>query len=119
MKKLNLFLQIIFALSLSTFFLTSCQDDEVTDIPQEEIKIPDGEALGNKFSENVKNALQNFSLDASEGGSVTGEKGTVLWFSGNSLVDADGDSVKGDVNIELIEVFDKTTMLLYGKSTMA
>jgi len=117
MKKVNLTLQIILAFSLSMTFLSSCQEDEVV-IDDPQIKLPDGEALKNAVSENLDGSTQEFVMNATDGGSVTGEKGTVIWFSPKSLVNAKGDSVKGDVDVELIEVFDKASMLFNDKPTM-
>lgn len=116
MKKVNLILSAIFTLCV-LMILSSCQDDEMVNEITD--KRPDGEALNGKFSENVNDAVQSFSGNASENFNITGEQGTVVWFGANSFVDADGDSVKGSVDIKLIEIFDKSTMLLHGKSTMA
>ena len=117
MKKLNLTRQIILALSLSIIFLSSCKEDDVI-IDDPQIALPDGEALRDAFSENLEKSTQEFVMNASEGGSVTGEQGTVVWFSANSLVNASGDSIKGDVDVRLIEIYDKASMLFNNKPTM-
>ena len=115
MKKVNFVRRIIFTLGISTLILSSCKDDGV-DNPNQ--GLPDGEAMRAKIQENLAEATQSFTLDASTGGSIVGEDGAELWFSGNLLIDAAGDSVKGDVTIDLIEIRGKAAMLLMDKPTM-
>lgn len=61
-----------------------------------------------------KPAQQKFVVDAASGGSITGAKGTVVTFRANSFINANGQTVTGNVNIELREVFSKKDMVYSG-----
>jgi hypothetical protein len=106
---------------------TSCREDNEIVIEAPEVETPeqpeapvypDGAALATFIDDNLENRLQLFTLDASSGGYIHGEEGTVLQFTGNSLVKENGDVVSGNVDIELIEVYKKSDMVLTNKSTM-
>lgn len=116
MKTLKFLTNLVFIFSIITTTLVGCKDDDnVTVIP--DVKIPDGEALQAKYAERLKEATQTFEIDAENGGSITGEQGTDLYFSPNSIVDAEGNDVTGNIDIELIELYDKAQMLLADKAT--
>jgi hypothetical protein len=88
----------------------------------EEVKIlegpkPDSEALFNWFNESGDNNEQHFSINSSTGGNVTGSKGTTLQFSPNAFSTLSGDAVTGNVDIELIEIYDRATMLVTNRPT--
>ncbi|MEP2771389.1 MAG: hypothetical protein ABJH05_04530 [Fulvivirga sp.] len=115
MKTLNYFLKLTFLFGLITMMTTACKNDEnviAPDKPQ-----PDGEALAQSHADFLEEAIQSFAVDIEEGGTVEGEQGTMLTFYANSLVDADGNDVTGEVDVELIEVFDRASMLLSDKPT--
>ncbi|WP_456463664.1 hypothetical protein [Lutibacter sp.] len=78
---------------------------------------PDGEALAARFENNRANATQEFSLDASTGGVITGTQGTKVTFQPNSF-GLNGTPVTGNVTVKLIEIYDKASMLLKDKSTL-
>ncbi|GAA0891232.1 hypothetical protein GCM10009122_09110 [Fulvivirga kasyanovii] len=116
MKTLKFLTNLVFIFSIMTTALIGCKDDDnVTVTP--DVKIPDGEALQEKYAEHLNEASQTFQVDAESGGAVTGEKGTYLYFNANSMIDADGNDVTGNIDIELIELYDKAQMLLGDKPT--
>jgi hypothetical protein len=92
----------------------SCVDENEPEIinPQ-----PDGEALAARFYNNRKFAEQEFTVDASAGGVVTGTQGTQVTFQPNSF-GLNGTPVTGSVTVKLIEIYDKASMLLNDKSTL-
>jgi len=98
---------------LTLVLFASCIDnnDEVLE-PQ-----PDGEALAARFENNKTAAIQEFILDASVGGIITGTQGTQVTFQPNSF-GLNGTPVTGNVTVQLIEIYDKASMLLKDKSTL-
>ena len=102
-------------LLMSIFFitLTSCKSDS----NQEEDK-PDGIALKNRLIENRNGAKQTFNEDACSGCviSITGTQGTTVTFPPNSL-GLNGSPVTGNIQIELIEIYNKGGMVLQNRST--
>jgi len=90
--------------------LGSCSKNDDIDIiiPQ----VFDGEALEREILENREEAVQTFTVDIAGRHEIRGANGTILYFSPNSLADQNGDPVSGPVTIELIEIYDKATMLL-------
>jgi hypothetical protein len=90
-------------------------DEETPAIPQN--PEPDGEALHQWFDTNTENQEQHFSLTSSTGGNITGEKGTIVKFGANAFTKLNGDPVTGSVDITLIELYDRASMLLAKKPT--
>ncbi len=92
--------------------LTSCDSDNE---PQPEPQ-PDGEALNQRFKDNRSDAVQNFVIDASVGGTITGSQGTRVIFPPNAI-GLNGTPVTGNIDVELIEIYDKGAMVLQNMST--
>jgi hypothetical protein len=107
-KRILINLSILGLLLLSLFFLGSCSsDDELPDV-----KILGGAELGQATLNNREEAMQSFTLVNENGAVITGEQGTTLTFYSNSIVDLNGDPVTGDISIELIEIYDKASMVM-------
>lgn len=113
MKTRNYLLNLMVGSAL-VFSAVSC---EKNDGPKPEGPKPDGEALLEMFGENVADATQHFTLNAEDGGSITGEEGTIVQFGSNAFLTENGDPVTGDVDIELVEIFSKARMALTEMST--
>ena len=62
---------------------------------------------------------QIFTIDASIGGSVTGENGTIVTFPANALVDGSNTPVTGTVDVAIKEIFKPSEMILSNKPTNA
>jgi hypothetical protein len=77
----------------------------------------DGEALLENFSTHVDDLTQQFTINAADGGTVTGEQGTKITFYSNAFLAQDGTAVTGNVTVELVEIFRKSDMLLARKPT--
>jgi hypothetical protein len=77
----------------------------------------DGEAMLDNFSTNVDELRQKFTVSAVEGGTVAGKQGTKIMFYSNAFLTQDNTPVTGNVNIELVEIFKKSDMLLARKPT--
>ena len=109
----NMTKTILGILVLSMLFLTSCKSDEVDE--DENPKI-DGTALKQRFKDNRSDAVQIFTLDASTGGTITGSQGTQITFPANSI-GLNGTAVTGNIDVELIEIYGKSGMVLQDMST--
>ncbi len=112
-KVVNRILKNVAVLSILVLF-ASCVDenDEVLE-PQ-----PDGEALNQRFEDNRMAALEEFTLDASVGGVITGRRQHgYVFFQPNSF-GLNGVPVTGDVTIQFIQIYNKASMLLMDKSTL-
>lgn len=97
-----------------TVSAVSCDDES------EELEYkaqPDGIALNDRFENNRAEAIQEFILDASTGGTIIGSQGTEVTFQPNSFSDG-GGIVNGNITIQMIEIYDKGAMLLQDKSTL-
>lgn len=62
---------------------------------------------------------QNFTIDASTGGTITGENGTKVSFPPNAFVDENNSVVTGIVDIAIKEIFKPSEMILSNKPTNA
>lgn len=103
---------ILIVLLHALAILTACE--EKTETP---LIAPDGEALDAFIEANIEEQTQTFTLDATTGGNIKGSQGTVLQFYSNAFQTTGGDDVTGMVDIELIEVYSRTDMLLTKKPT--
>lgn len=99
--------------ALSAFLLMACNKPEVIPPPT-----PDGDALNNFFSNNLDSRMQTFSANASTGATIIGSGGIKITIYPNTLTDANGNLISGNVLVELIEIYDRSTMLLTNKPTI-
>jgi len=113
-KVVNNILKGVLGIFAVATFVSCVEDGE--GLEQNEAQ-PDGIALNDRFQDNRINALQEFTLDASAGGTITGEQGTKVFFPANAFGN-NGSPVTGNVTVELIEIYDKASMLLQNKSTL-
>ena len=119
MKKIKF---IVLAMLGITVANVSCKKDKIeqeTTSPPKTVENPSSQALISFFQDNLNSQKQNFIIDAANPGTITGAKGTELTFSGNSFEDQSGTVVSGNINIELIELFTKSEMILMNMPTMA
>lgn len=104
-------------LFLGVITMTSCSKDDNSTTPIEEDRPSTGEwyALRNQAMENQ---MQNFTAIAGTGViNITSSHGVQISIDGNNLT-KNGNPVTGAIDIELIELFDKGTMLATNKPTM-
>lgn len=92
----------------------SCRPDDSEYLQSNKI---DGQALLNRFEDNRENAIQEFTIDAASGGIIYGTQGTEVVFQPNSF-GIGGVPVTGNVKVQLVEIYDKASMLLKDKSTL-
>ncbi|HEV8515316.1 MAG TPA: hypothetical protein VGQ59_18665, partial [Cyclobacteriaceae bacterium] len=60
---------------------------------------------------------QSHTLLPNEALTITGDKGTVITFPGNSLVDKNGNPVTGEVKVNVEEVYNKADMITHDVQT--
>lgn len=79
---------------------------------------PNGAQLTSFFNDNLNGKTQHFTVNASTGGAITGTHGTKVYVIGGFLKDGSGNVITGNVDIELVEIYDRATMVLLNKPTM-
>ena len=114
MKKLIYFLTIpvIFAL-----LFVGCKKKEDVPPPVATV-VPTYTSIADFFNKNQV-ASQTFTLNATTGATITGNQGTKITFPSNSFVTSSNQTVTGNVNIELKEIYKKSDMILSNKPTMS
>lgn len=97
--------------------LAACKKEE-SDPTNESESEPSATQLQNFFDDNIAAATQKFTIDATSPGEIQGSQGTFIFFMSNSFEDNMGNIVTGNVDIELIEIYDKRGMLFLNKQTL-
>jgi hypothetical protein len=78
-----------------------------------EVQAPPTAEAFQAMSQDARGAFtQEFDVDPSAWSSLQGAQGSSLFFYPNSFLDADGNPAVGPVQVELIEIFDKGSMLV-------
>lgn len=115
MKTINKIKNMIIVV-IGIALINAC-DEPVDDTPP---LTPNGTALLEKIKNNREAKTQNFSvLLTTAGASIEGEEGTIVNFNYNSVEDGAGNSMVGEtIDVEMIEIYSKSDMLLLNKSTM-
>lgn len=111
MKGKNIFIAIIISMVLMA--LSSCDDSENPAKPK-----PDAAALQALTDENILAQTKHFTVDATAIGKIEGNQGTIIQFSANAFLTQAGGAVTGNVDIELIEIYSRSSMLLTQKATI-
>ena len=106
--------KIIISSALVVIGLTTACKKEVIPTPDTN----NSTTLSSYHSQIVNQLKQNFTVDATLGGTITGNKGTKVTILPNGLKWSNGQTVTGNVNIELVEIYDRGTMVLTNKPTM-
>ncbi|WP_298365275.1 hypothetical protein [uncultured Lutibacter sp.] len=109
----NIFKSVLGLLLMT--IIVSCIDDPITEPYQQ--PQPNGLALAELFENNRINAVEEFTLDAATGGIITGSQGTKVTFPPNSF-GINGTPVTGNVIIQMVEIYDKASMVLKNRSTL-
>jgi outer membrane protein assembly factor BamB len=104
------------ALLLTTVFFSCETNDDTAPIDMGEV-LSYNDIQGFFEANGVQD--QTFSIDASAGGSVTGEDGTVVIFPPNAFVDGNNNPVTGMVDVAIKEIFKPSQMILSNTPTNA
>lgn len=73
--------------------------------------------FANFYSDMMHSRTQVFSVGAGRPFTIVGDGGTILSSETGDFITLDGDAIDGEVEIELIEVFNKADMILLDKAT--
>ena len=104
-------------LVLTATLFTSCETNDDMDLDSN-IEVLDYTTIQGFFEANgVQNQI--FTIDASIGGSITGENGTIVTFPANALVDGSNTPITGNVDVAIKEIFKPSQMILSNKPTNA
>lgn len=109
-------LTVITVIACAGLSLTACKKDPKP-TPSTTVS-PNGAQLTAFFSSNVTNATQHFTVDAVSGGSIYGNHGTRVYIAGSILYNGSNQLVTGNVDVALVEIFDRASMILLDKPTM-
>ncbi|MES2587549.1 MAG: hypothetical protein V4622_01135 [Bacteroidota bacterium] len=74
--------------------------------------------VNSKIEDYTKKSKQYFTINAQEGGVITTANGTVYNIKPNSLTNEKGVLISGNVEVEIIEIKNKSEMILNHKATM-
>lgn len=99
---------------IAVLSMVACKKNEVVPPPA-----PDAFALTSFIESQIATNTQHFTADASQSINIEGNYGTQLSLGPNQLSDNNGTVISGNVDIELIEIFSKSGMVLLDKPTMA
>ena len=88
-------------------------DDEVIDDDEPDRQVPPTADEFNALTIDARDAYtQVHEVATTDWTTVVGDQGTELFFSPDSFMKSDGTLADGDVEVELIEIFDKGSMLV-------
>lgn len=96
-------------------FAVSCSNDETTE--RETPVRPTPEAFAQLKTASLENKVQEFEFDAAQTGFFTTENGVMFVINGNCL-SRNGNPVTGMVDVQVVELFERGSMLSTDKPTM-
>lgn len=111
--------KISVAILASSLLIASCKKSEQVLDPSIQNN-PSGSfvnQLGQLFEDNENDIIQDFVINADNWQFIQGAGGTKIQFQPSSFETKSGQSVTGNVTIQLVEIFDKANMVLLNKAT--
>lgn len=118
---MSLHKSILLAMAIAGVTLSACKKDEPeepTPDTDNETVSPSAQDLGNYFNDNRENQVETFTADASNAISITTSGGTTFEFPPNSFKTSNGNTVSGNINLDVVELLDKREMVLTYTPTM-
>ena len=109
MKKISLF-STLFAATL--LFSTACKKNKTETTPTDT-----GREMMTAFFKQNAPAFESFTVNATTGGTIVSSKGTKYIIPANSLLDASGNAVTGNVLVSVKEIGNASEMILGDKPT--
>jgi hypothetical protein len=104
-------LKNVLVIFIAILFTASCKTSDDSDDPI--IRKKPGLELEQSISDKRDELTENFTISGGEGGQATGRRQhTSFTFPANGIVDKNGEVVLGEIDIEIIEIYDKATMVL-------
>jgi len=115
MKTKHVLITSFFAIAL----IAGCKKDNPSDPISPSPTPVAGRTVFEQFvANNMANATQTYSVNATTGGQVMGNKGTQLIFEPNAFRQLDGSLVTGTVTVKLVEVLSIGDMIWLNKQTI-
>tara|TARA_R110002033_G_scaffold113188_3_gene158415 strand:+ start:384 stop:1403 length:1020 start_codon:yes stop_codon:yes gene_type:complete len=111
--------QILGLFLMTAALMTSCQknDNGDNDISNIIIERATPQGFTDLKATALENLKQNFQVDVDGSGTFTTQKGVEITINGSCLAN-NGNAVTGMVDVEVIELFERGTMLVTNKTTM-
>jgi hypothetical protein len=100
-------------LFLSAVFYYGCKKDRIKEQTLNTYDSPDS------YLDSKKPAEQEFPIDSTGSGPITGKDGTKIWHTRNCLMYPNGDSVAFPYVIKLVELYKPKDMIYYRMPTVA
>ena len=119
--------RIILAILIGGVVFTACKKEETTPNNSNPSNpgggststfTPSASHLASFQKDNLNNSRQSFVINIDNPVQITGNQGTRIQFTSSSLVDAQGNTVTGNVEISLVEVLNEADMILMNKPTV-
>ena len=113
-SKLSTFALLAFTLSATS----ACESTFPSQDGGSDLQPPSADAFASLAIDARKDLLQSFTMDADNLQTVVGEQGTTItfpWWA--EFTHADGSDVTGEITVELIEIFDRGSMLVTNMPT--
>ena len=111
-KTLTIFIIVILVSVLA------CKKEEDPTTIISNITTPTVNPTNQFFSDNIAAAIQSSTVDVSTWSMISGNKGSMVFLTPTSFVDASGNQVTGSIDIELIEALDNKDMLMLNRPTV-
>ena len=105
-----------FILGISIVAFASCRKDTMIVVP-ENPSIDNYSSLQDFYKTNGV-VMQNYTIDANNGGSFTTPQGTVVVIPSNAFVTQSNQPVTGNVTVQFKDIYKKSDMLLSNMPTM-
>jgi hypothetical protein len=102
----------------ASLLLITCKKDNDMNGPSAPAPGAVANPLRAYLDQNLADATQSFTVNATSGGSVLGNRGSHVAFAPGAFVTASGGPVTGTVQVKLIEVLTVADMLLMNKQTV-
>lgn len=71
------------------------------------------------FKEITNSSTQSFALNTNSGGTIKGKNGSGFFFQPLSFVDLNGNTIRGNVNIDVLELLTPADIILNNAATMS
>ena len=111
--------QLLLSTLLTATIFAGCKKDDDDGTGVDVVPAaPAVNALLAVFSEHVEDAKQEFTVNASTGGSIQGNDGVAIYFPPNAFRTASGFMVTGTVQVELVEALTVGDMVWLNKQTL-
>lgn len=109
---------ILFSMLLVMLALVACTNSQHKNLPIED-RLPYSKAVSGPLFDVIRPNVQTFEIIAYKDNLIVGQKGTLVFVPKNSFIHADGETVKGKISIEMIEVLSIEDMIKANLQTIS